>query len=144
MATVRVTMEPGWEIKVAGLAEPAMVRASDEIAAGQRRRIPVSRDGSHGRPPGYARSRISVTAGVDARGRYRDIGSDATTPDGTPYPLILDLGSAPHVIESHGDYPLRNPRTGQVFGRRVNHPGTRPTAWCRASIEDIRGKDYRV
>jgi hypothetical protein len=139
---VRIDFDADWRQKAELMAEPLLSRAAADVADAQRRRIPVSRDGSHGRPAGYAKSRIHVEAGATFEGIYRDIGSDATTPDGTPYPLILDLGSKPHVIESHGDYPLRS-KDGRVFGKRVNHPGTRPTAWCRASLEDIRGRDYR-
>lgn len=140
----RIVYVPGVDAIVQGLAEPAMRQIGHEIAQAQRQRIPVSTDGNYGRPPGYAKSRIKVMRGVDPMGIYRDIGSDAQTPDGTSYPAILDLGSKPHVIESHGDYPLRNRRTGQVFGRRVNHPGTKPTAWCRGSLEAVRGRRYYV
>ena len=141
---MRIDYDADWRVKAEHLAEPAMDAAASDVAASQRRRIPVSTDGSYGRRPGYARSRIFVRGGTDALGVYRDVGSDATTPDGTSYPAILDLGSAPHVIESKGDWPLRNRATGQVFGRRVMHPGTRPTMWCRGSLEDIRGRRYYV
>jgi hypothetical protein len=144
MSVDRIDFIPGFDAVVQTLVAPTMDQIGGEIATAQRARIPVSRDGSHGRPPGYARSRIRVWRGVDGTGPYRDIGSDARTPDGTSYPAILDLGSAPHVIESKGDYPLRNRRTGQVFGRRVMHPGTRPTAWCRGSLEAVRGRTYYV
>lgn len=140
----RIDYASGFDAIVQQLAEPAMAQCASEIAEAQRARIPVSKDGSYGRPAGYARSRIKVVRGVDPIGIHRDIGSDATTPDGTSYPAILDLGAKPHVIESKGDYPLRNRRTGQVFGRRVNHPGTKPTAWCRGSLESVRGRRYYV
>lgn len=140
----RVDFDADWRAKAERLGEPALDAAASDVAYAQRRRIPVSRDGSYGRRPGYARSRIKVTRGSDPLGPYRDVGSDATTPDGTSYPAILDLGSAPHVIESTGPWPLRNRATGQVFGRRVLHPGTRPTMWCRGSLEDIRGRRYYV
>ncbi len=142
--SVRVQLSRDFLAQAEALGQPGMVAAADDVAAAQRRRIPVSRDGSYGRSPGYARSRIRVTAGIDSIGAYFDIGSDATTPDGTSYPAILDLGSKPHVIESKGPYPLRDRRTGQIFGRRVQHPGMRPTAWCRGSLEEIRGRQYRV
>lgn len=41
-----------------------------------------------------------------------------------PYAAVVEHGSRPHVIESTGPWPLRNAKTGQVFGRKVNHPGT--------------------
>lgn len=137
--TTVVRLESGWEGRITGAGEPALDSAADIVEAGQRARIPVSSDGSHGRPAGYARDRIRIERGRDAEGPYRDVGSDATTPSGFPYPLALELGTAPHVIESHGDYPLRS-ATGEVFGRRVNHPGTRPYPWCRAALQDLAGR----
>lgn len=140
MADVRVEFARDWKTRVAALATPKIAAAAQIIAAAQRDAIPVSSDGSYGRPPGYARDRIAVTVGFGRDGYYFDVGSDATTPDGVPYPLILDVGSRPHTIESHGDYPLRNRRTGQVFGRSVNHPGTAPTYWCRGSLNALVGR----
>jgi hypothetical protein len=141
MASSRLVLDPDWQRKAAGLAEPALERAAEIVEAGQRRRIPVSRDGSHGRAAGYARDHVHIERGRDADGPWREIGSDAKTPDGTDYPLILELGSAPHVIESHGDYPLRD-KHGRVFGRRVMHPGTQPYPWCRAALADLVGRRF--
>lgn len=139
MASTRFVLDPDWQRKVTSLGEPALESAAVIVEAGQRRRIPVSRDGSHGRPSGYARDHVHIERGRDVLGPYRDVGSDAKTPDGTDYPLILELGSSPHVIESHGKYPLRD-RHGHVFGRRVNHPGTHPYPWCRAALADLAGR----
>lgn len=139
-ADVRVRFDRQFPARVVEVAAPKVAVAADIIADAQRRDIPVSDDGSYGRPPGYARDRIAVKRGRDGSGPYFDVGSDATTPDGTAYPAILDAGSRPHVIESNGDYPLRNAKTGQVFGHSVRHPGTRPTFWCRNSIMAIAGR----
>jgi hypothetical protein len=139
VAGLDFVLDVDWKLKAQLLTRPAMARAAGIVADGQRRRIPVSREGSYGRAPGYARDRIHVETGRSADGPHWDIGSDATTPDGTSYPLILELGSRPHVIQSHGDYPLRD-RHGRVFGREVKHPGTRPYPWCRAALQDLAGK----
>jgi hypothetical protein len=138
--TVHVVFDRQYPAAVLTIAAPKVRRGAEMIADIQRRTIPVSADGSYGRPAGYARDNIDVWAGVDTVGPYLDVGTDATTPDGTSYPAILDAGSRPHLIESHGDYPLRNRRTGQVFGRTVLHPGTKPTYWCRRSILAIAGR----
>lgn len=58
---------------------------------------------------------------------------------GVRHARVHEFGSSPHVIRSKGPWPLRNRRTGQVFGRVVNHPGTAPnpafrTALLRASL----------
>lgn len=139
---VRFVFEPRWEVGVLDLVEPQLEQAAIVVAAGQKRRIPVSQDGSNGRPPGYARDRIHVERGRDVEGPYRDIGSDAMTPDGYNYPLGLELGTRPHVIESHGDYPLRS-KDGRVFGKRVDHPGNPPFPWCRAALGDLVGRVFK-
>lgn len=139
-ASVRVQTDRRAGSVLALLAAPKVAKAAALVVASQRERIPVSKDGSYGRPPGYARDRIAARPTVSLRGGLAfNVGSDATTPEGFPYPVVLDVGSRPHTIESHGDYPLRNPRTGQVFGKRVHHPGTAPTSWCRGSLAVIRG-----
>jgi hypothetical protein len=137
---VEVRLEPGWEVGVMGLSEAYLDVAAVIVAGGQKRRIPVSRDGSYGRQPGYARERIHVERGADLLGPFRDVGSDATSPEGYNYPLGLELGTRPHTITSKGDYPLRNRKTGQIFGRTVNHPGTKPYPWCRAALADLAGR----
>jgi hypothetical protein len=142
MADVVLQFDPRWADELTAIVSPALDQAAVIVAAGQKRRIPVSADGSNGRPAGYARDSIHVERGRDAFGPYRDIGSDATTPDGYPYPLGLELGTAPHVIESHGNYPLRD-RHGHIFGRVVDHPGTPPYPWCRAALADLAGREFR-
>jgi hypothetical protein len=117
-----------------------LARKGRRVEEQQRRTAPVSPDGSHGRPPGYLRDHTYSRLGRDDRGLHVDVGTDATTPDGFPYPLVQELGSRPHVIESKGDYPLRNPQTGQVFGKRVQHPGTDPQPWLRPSLDVLRGE----
>lgn len=114
-------------------------RKGEIVAQGAKRRAPVSPDGSNGRPSGYLRSQIYWQLGGDEIGLYVDIHSPAKTPDGAPYGLFMEVGTAPHVIRSHGPYPLRNARTGQVFGPIVNHPGTAAQPHLRPAIEDLRG-----
>jgi len=40
-----------------------------------------------------------------------------------PAAIFVLKGTKPHVIMSHGSWPLRNKKTGDVFGPKVNHPG---------------------
>jgi hypothetical protein len=126
---------------LAVVAAPKVAKAAEIIADAQRRAIPVSHDGSYGRPPGYARDSIGVFPRRRPprcplrRRRDRD-----HPRRGESYPAILDAGSRPHVITSHGNYPLRNRHTGQIFGKVVHHPGTRPTYWCRNSIHALAGR----
>ncbi|MCX5066661.1 hypothetical protein OOJ91_12305 [Micromonospora lupini] len=115
-----------------------MARKGERVAAEQRRTAPVSPDGSHGREPGYMRDHVSSNLGRDTLGLYVDVGTDARTPDGHAYPLDVELGTRPHVIKSKGNYPLRNPKTGQVFGPEVHHPGTDAQPFLRPSLDVLR------
>lgn len=103
-----------------------------------KQRAPVSRDGSHGRPPGYLRDHITHQVTGDADGLRVDIISAATTPEGYPYGLGVEVGTVAHIIRSHGPYPLRNRATGQVFGPVVHHPGTSPHPHLRPALETLR------
>lgn len=114
-----------------------MARVGEVGAQGAKRRAPVSPDGSNGRPSGYMRSKIGWIIEEDAEGLYVDIQSPATTPSGYPYGLGVEVGTVAHVIESHGPYPLRD-KKGNVFGRKVSHPGTDPQPYLRPSLDDIR------
>jgi len=59
---------------------------------------------------------------------------------GRTYAAYVELGTAPHVIRSHGPYPLRNPRTGQVFGPVVHHPGTKAQPFLRPALFQQRSE----
>lgn len=114
-------------------------RLAEVVTQGAKRRAPVSPDGSNGRPSGYGRSQIGWYVGEDADGIYFDVQSPATTTTGYPYMYGVEVGTVAHKITSHGPYPLRNRKTGQVFGHSVNHPGTDPQPYLRPALDDIRG-----
>jgi hypothetical protein len=141
-ASVRFQLEPRWEVGLLGIGTPALDQAAVIVAAGQKRRMPVSEDGSNGREAGYARDRVHVERGGDLVGPFWDVGSDAATPEGYNYPLGLELGTRPHTITSHGNYPLRD-KHGAIFGRTVNHPGNPPMPWCVVALGDLAGRTFR-
>lgn len=109
---------------------------AEVVTQGAKRRAATSPDGSHGRPSGYMRSNIGWRLDRDDRGLYADIVSAARTPEGAPYGLFVEVGSGPHIIESHGDYPLRD-KHGRVFGLVVHHPGTDAQPYLRPALDDI-------
>lgn len=51
------------------------------------------------------------------------------------YAYWVESGTKPHVIQSKGPWPLRNAKTGQVFGTKVNHPGTQPNPFIERIID---------
>jgi hypothetical protein len=125
-----------------GAVARMMAAKAEVVAEGQRRRCPVSRDGSHGRPPGYMRSKIGWAMYRDERGLYFEAGSSARTPDGKPYPLYVEYGTRPHVIRpKRPDGTLHWVGNDGMshFAKQVHHPGTRAQPFMRPSLDDIRG-----
>lgn len=51
-----------------------------------------------------------------------------------PHWMYVEYSTRPHVIRSHGPWPLRNRETGQVFGPVVHHPGTTAQPFMRPAI----------
>lgn len=86
------------------------------------------------RPSGYMRSSIRAFRMPD--------GSIIIGPT-ADYSAYVNDGTRPHVITSHGSWPLRNRATGQVFGRVVHHPGTRAVRFVERSIEGLGVDVYR-
>lgn len=66
--------------------------------------------------------------------RYYIIGPTA---DYAPY---VEEDTRPHLIVSHGPWPLRNRETGQVFGRVVHHPGTRGQHFVQRTADTFSGR----
>jgi hypothetical protein len=60
------------------------------------------------------------------------------------YGRYVNDGTEPHVIESHGPWPLRNRETGQVFGRVVHHPGTKPVLFVERTAESMNGQVFHA
>lgn len=52
--------------------------------------------------------------------------------------LYVEYSTKPHIIRSHGPWPLRNRETGQVFGPVVHHPGTKAQPFMRPAIYRTR------
>lgn len=83
------------------------------------------------RPSGYLRNSITVR-------RYPGPGLIEVGPT-AGYGRYVNEGTRPHVIRSHGPWPLRNRATGQVFGRTVHHPGTHPVYFVQRAAADVNG-----
>lgn len=101
-----------------------------------KRHAPVSPVGASDHQSGQLRSSLGWELGKDGEGLYVDVGVDASSP-ANEYALPQELGARPHIIESHGDYPLRS-KGGQVFGKRVHHPGNPAHPFLRPALDDMR------
>lgn len=133
MARMDVTVD--WNsAALASLSQDADVRAlMDRLAAfavqDMKKHCPVSPVGPLHRS-GQLRSSIISERQPD--------GSVHVGPTAS-YGGYVNDGTPPHLIRSHGPYPLRNRETGQVFGREVHHPGTRPQPFIEETAADIGG-----
>jgi hypothetical protein len=103
----------------------------EKVAQEAKRLCPVSPVGASDHPSGPLRSSIGWEPGEDTEGLYVDVGTDVD------YALPVELGARPHVIESHGDYPLRD-RKGNVFGRKVQHPGNPPQPFLQPALDSAQ------
>lgn len=72
---------------------------------------------------------------------YVTVGSGGTFGD-APYWKYVEYGTAPHWINSHGPWPLRDDH-GNVFGRRVWHPGTQAQPFMRSAAYRRRRLEAR-
>jgi hypothetical protein len=55
---------------------------------------------------------------------------------GAKYSIYVHGGTNPHPIEVKSKRVLANKRTGQVFGTRVNHPGTKANPFLARAVQD--------
>lgn len=51
------------------------------------------------------------------------------------YAPYVEFGTAPHVIEAKNASVLANKKSGQFFGKRVNHPGTKANPFLERIIQ---------
>lgn len=113
---MRMTLRPDGVIKIRALGRRYREATARDVAEDARRRVPVD--------SGELRSTI-VAVGSQVR-------------VGTAYWASVEYGSRPHIIRSHGNYPLRNRETGDVFGRVVHHPGTPAQPFLRPALYQRR------
>ena len=109
-----------------------MQSAAEKATQEAKRLCPTSPAGSEDHPSGHLRSSIGWSLGEDAVSLYADIGTPVD------YALYVEFPTRPHTIRSHGDYPLRNRRTGKTFGRVVHHPGTQAQPFLRPCLDVLR------
>lgn len=58
---------------------------------------------------------------------------------GSEYGLYVHEGTKPHMIRAKNRRSLANTRTGQFFGRTVNHPGTRANPFLQRAVDVSEG-----
>ncbi len=82
--------------------------------------------------------RENIIFGVDDRQLEGEVISNAE------YSAAVEKGTKPHVIRPVKKKVLANPETGEIFGKKVNHPGTTAQpflypAWKKAQKDFLKG-----
>jgi hypothetical protein len=124
---------------VAGLHDSAAVRAVlDRVAADAVRTMkflcPVS-------PVGPLHRSGNLRSSIHA---FRQPDGDVLVGPTADYAEYVEYDTRPHLITSHGPWPLRNRETGQVFGRVVHHPGTRGQHFIQKTADSFEGRAYHA
>lgn len=82
---------------------------------------------------GKLKASINIDHGIDIRGQYVKIGSNAR------YALAHHEGTRPHVITPNRAQVLRFSSRGRiVYARAVMHPGTKPNKYLTDNLRLIR------
>lgn len=89
-------------------------------------------------PPGPKHRSGNLRSSVHA---FRQPDGDVIVGPTADYGRYVNDGTVPHVIESHGPWPLRD-EWGHVFGRVVHHPGTRGQHFVEKTAESLDGRVY--
>jgi hypothetical protein len=115
MPTV-VVMAPGWEEKVKVAVAPYLMGAANDIADDVRGNLIQARN--------YRTGAL-----------YRSVRSNRNTVRvGTDHWRFVEFGTRRHLITVKRKKVLANRKTGQVFGKKVNHPGNRAYAPIRRAV----------
>ncbi|WP_169976128.1 HK97 gp10 family phage protein [Campylobacter sp. RM16191] len=56
-----------------------------------------------------------------------------------PYAKFVHEGTKPHVIKVKKMKALANKKTGQIFGKKVNHPGIKANPYLLNAADDFLG-----
>jgi hypothetical protein len=135
------------EAEVEALADrPAVGAVLDRVAAEavqiMKRLTPVSPVGPLHRS-GNLRSSIRAVRLGNQHGRQIIVGPTAD------YARYVNDDTRPHIIQSHGPYPLRNRETGKIFGHRqpdgtwlVHHPGTTGKHFIEKTADALNGRVF--
>jgi hypothetical protein len=121
-----MSFTPGWQARLAQESHPARRRAMQVAEETAVRVCPVD--------TGDLQSTIVGEAPPD-----RMVGRLSAGSVTVDYAAVVEVGGRPHIIRSHGPWPLRNRETGQVFGQVVHHPGTPAQPYLRPGVMAIGG-----
>lgn len=119
--TFRIEPDPNWERDLDRALVPRVNKILDAVHKDVLRLVPVD-------TRALRLSVRKIPAVVRPVGRIRVGGP------GLEYWADQEYGTDPHIIVSHGPWPLRNKETGEVFGRVVAHPGNEAQPYLRPAL----------
>ncbi len=113
-------------VKMARELNLAVNRVLLKVEGTAKRKAPVNKKGGGGNLRQSIRSRMTGLA----RGII-EVGAD--------YGVFVHEGTRPHTIRVINKKVLANRREGQIFGKIVNHPGTRAQPFLKDALEAEQG-----
>jgi hypothetical protein len=137
--------------RAGGPVDRAMSRLADEAMLVMKQLAPVYSGPRRGPTTGHPRQaarasgtlRSSIRKFRQADGSYLIGPTDQVAP-GVFLGLLIESGTRPHTITSHGRWPLYNAATRSAFGRSVRHPGTRPRPFIKPAARSLNGRTLRI
>lgn len=144
-AAIKLTCEdPGSEVG------RAMGRLADSAVLTMKYLCPVAPRDQAGPTAGHPRQvarrsgtlRSSIRKFRQSDGGYLVGPTDLVGPPWGPPRFLAELienGTSPHEITSHGPWPLYSTTTRTAYGHRVWHPGTRANPFIRRTAESLNG-----
>ncbi len=144
----------------------ALARLAESAVLTMKFLCPVSPRDQAGPEPGHPRQvarrsgtlRSSIRMFRQADGSYLVGPTDEVAP-GQFLGTLIERGTGPHDIRSHGPWPLYSTTTRQRYGRpvyagppghqrllywEVRHPGTRAQPFIRRTAESLNGTTVRI
>lgn len=117
--------------------DAGVIAAMDRAAAGAVQTMkflcPVS-------PPGPKHRSGNLRSSIHA---FRQPNGDITIGPTADYAEYVEFDTRPHIIESHGPWPLRT-EWGRVLGRIVHHPGTHGQHFIQRTADSMNGQTYHA
>ena len=118
-----------------------METLADQLVSVMKQLCPVYSGPARKSGRGSGTLRSSITKFRQGDGSWL-VGPTATTESGELLGPMIESGTPPHPIDSHGPWPLRN--NGDVFGWHVDHPGTAPQPFIAPAAKSMNGVTIRI
>jgi len=79
----------------------------------------------------------NLRASWQVRKRREIKGGEVQVLNNAKYWRAVEYGTKPHIIQAKTKKVLANKKEGKVFGKTVNHPGTKPKPMIRPALKKV-------